>query len=57
MTEASGSMTTARRMIIATTNTLTHWYSFWRNAFAPFWISVIRKTMRSLPGDAFSTTL
>ena len=42
---------------MATTNTETHLYSFFRKALAPFWISVIRKTMRSLPGEAFSTNV
>ena len=50
-------ITIASSTIIATTNTETHWYSFFRNALAPFWISVIKKTMRSLPGEAFLTNV
>ena len=50
-------MTMASSIIIATTKTDTQLYSFCRNALAPFWISVIKKTMRSLPGDSFSTAL
>ena len=33
----------------------THVYSCRRKAFAPFWISVIRKTIRSFPGGAALT--
>ncbi len=47
----------ASRAIIATTKTETQVYSFFRKARAPVWISVIRKTMRSLPGGAASTDL
>ena len=42
---------------MATTKTETQLYSFLRKAFAPFWISIIRKTMRSLPGSAAFTFL
>ncbi len=50
-------MTTASSTAMATAKMPTHLYSAWRNALAPFWISVIKKTMRSLPGDSFSTAL
>ena len=42
---------------MATTKTDTQLYSFLRKALAPFWISVIRKTMRSSPGSAAFTFL
>ena len=40
---------------ITTTNTETQLYSFLRKARAPFCISVMRKTMRSSPGEAAFT--
>ena len=50
-------MRTPMRIAIAATKTETQLYSFLRNALEPFWISVMRKTMRSLPGSAAFTFL
>ena len=55
--DAHGEITMASRISITATKTETQVYSFFRNALAPFWISVIRKTMRSSPGGAASTAL
>ena len=50
-------MTIANRTIITTTNTETQVYSCFRKARAPFWISFIKNTIRSLPGGADWTDL
>jgi hypothetical protein len=50
-------MTMASTMARATTKIDSQEYSFFRNARAPFWISVMRKTMRSSPGEAAPTSL